>query len=105
MVRISILYPARAGARFDVDYYINRHVPLALEYLGDAIEGFSVDLGSQRPHWPEPAFLAMAHYLCESLEAFEVAYRPHAQALQGDVTNYTDIEPRYQISDVAFQTS
>jgi uncharacterized protein (TIGR02118 family) len=104
VVRISILYPAKTGARFDVDYYLSRHVPLALGCLGGVVIGFSVDLGRRRPPWPAPAFLAMAHYLCESQEAFEAAYRPHARALQEDVANYTDIEPIYQVSDVAFHT-
>lgn len=91
--------------RFDVDYYISRHVPLALGYLGAAVKSFNVDLGTHLPPWPAPKFLAMAHYLCESREAFEAAYFPHAQTLQDDVANYTDIDPIYQISDVALQTS
>lgn len=102
MVRISILYPAKTGARFDMDYYINVHVPLALDRLGPAIKSFNVDVATDAPSWPKPAFIAMAHYLCDSREAFETAYGPHAQFLQSDVANYTDIEPITQISDARF---
>ena len=85
-----------------MDYYIDVHVPLALDRLGPAIKGFTVDVGTDAPSWPKPSFIAMAHYHCDSREAFEIAYGPHAKFLQSDVANYTDIEPITQISDVRF---
>ncbi len=100
MVRISIFYPAKAGARFDLDYYINKHMPFALGRLGSVVKGVSVDVGADAPSWPPPAFIAMCHYLCDSRKAFEAAYGQHAEALQGDIANYTDIQPVIQISDV-----
>jgi len=34
MVKVSIFYPSKPGARFDVDYYLNTHMPLTLGLLG-----------------------------------------------------------------------
>jgi uncharacterized protein (TIGR02118 family) len=48
----------------------------------------------------EPAYVAMCHYLFDSFEDFGAAFNPHAELLQGDMVNYTDIEPIIQISAV-----
>jgi len=42
----------------------------------------------------------MGHIYCESAEAFQAAFAPHAQGIMGDIPNYTDIEPTIQISEV-----
>ena len=42
----------------------------------------------------------MGHLYCESAEAFQTAFAPHAAEIMGDIANYTDIEPTIQISDV-----
>ena len=35
-----------------------------------------------------------------STDAFETAFAPHAQAIMGDIPNYTNIQPTIQISEV-----
>jgi uncharacterized protein (TIGR02118 family) len=42
----------------------------------------------------------MIHLLFDSLEAFQGAFGPHAEAIMGDIPNYTDLEPVIQISEV-----
>ena len=42
----------------------------------------------------------MIHLLFDSVEAFQGALGPHAEAIMGDIPNYTDIEPAIQISEV-----
>ena len=36
MIKVSVLYPNRPTARFDMDYYVKRHVPMVLEGCGNA---------------------------------------------------------------------
>lgn len=48
----------------------------------------------------EPAYLALCHYLFDSLEEFLAAFTPHAGVLQGDMRNYTDLKPLIQVSTV-----
>lgn len=100
MVRISILYPMKAGARFDLNYYIGRHMPYALAQLGAVIKSVTVEVATEAPNWPPPMFIAMCHYLCDSQEVFESVYLNVAESLQADVVNYTDIAPLIQISEV-----
>ena len=103
MTTISILYPNKPGGRFDMAYYAEKHMPLSIELLG-AHPGFravSVEkgVGGAAPGSP-PAFIALCLYTFESAEAFMAAFTPHAARLQGDMPNYTDIEPVIQINEV-----
>jgi len=42
----------------------------------------------------------MGHLYCDSVEAFQTAFAPHAQTIMADIPNYTDIQPTIQISEV-----
>ncbi|WP_448189079.1 EthD family reductase [Azospirillum sp. sgz301742] len=101
MIKVSIHYPNTQGSRFDTDYYLNTHMPMAIAKLGPALKGVSVDIGVSGggPETP-PAYAAMCHLLFETVETFYGAFMPHADALQGDIPNYTDVTPIIQISDV-----
>lgn len=48
----------------------------------------------------EAAYVAMCHFLFDSVENFMAAFTPHAAALQSDMPNYTDIEPVIQVNEV-----
>ena len=103
MIRISILYPNSEGARFDLRYYVETHMPLSIDLLGrhPGFKGVSVEhgLGGAVPGAPAP-FVAMCHFLFNSVEDFMAAFTPHAAVLQGDMPNYTDIEPIIQFNEV-----
>jgi uncharacterized protein (TIGR02118 family) len=69
--------------------------------LGAACKQVAVEQGiaGGAPGTPA-AFIAMGHLYCDSAEAFQTAFAPHAQAIMADIANYTDIEPTIQISEV-----
>lgn len=103
MIKISILYPNSKGARFDFRYYTEIHMPMSIERLGahPGFKGVSVERGmAGAVAGSEPAYLAMCHFLFESVEDFLAAFMPHAGLLQGDMPNYTDIEPVIQFNEV-----
>jgi uncharacterized protein (TIGR02118 family) len=101
MIKISVLYPSGEGNTFDMDYYLNRHVPLVLGKLGQACKGVAVEqgLGGITPGLP-PAFNAMGHLYFDSVEAFQSAFGPHADELMGDIRNFTNVQPTIQVSEV-----
>jgi uncharacterized protein (TIGR02118 family) len=102
MVKISILYPNAPGGRFDFDYYLKTHMPMSLRLLGEAIKSASVERGVRAAEPGKPlAFVALCHFVCESAEAFEAAFLPNAEVLQGDMPSYTDIVPIIQVSEIA----
>jgi uncharacterized protein (TIGR02118 family) len=101
MTKVSVLYPNKAGARFDAEYYLKVHMPMAIEMLGAAIQGVQVDIGVGGAQAGQaPPFAAMCHFVCESAEVFTEAFTPNAAALMGDIPNYTDIEPVIQVSEI-----
>jgi len=103
MIKISILYPNTPNAGFDMGYYIDMHIPLSIELFSahPVIKGVSVErgLGGVMPG-TDAAYIVMCHFLFIAAEDFMAAFMPHAAVLQGDMPNYTDIEPVIQISEV-----
>ena len=37
MIKVSVLYPNSDSATFDMDYYLNTHLPLVAELVGEAL--------------------------------------------------------------------
>lgn len=102
MIRLTVLYPASEGARFDKDYYMSSHIPLCKEKLGDALKDASVQFGvsGATPGSPAP-YVCIAHLDFESMESFQQAFMGAAPALTADLKNYSDIQAQVQISELA----
>ena len=104
MVKVSVFYPNTAGSTFDMQYYVNQHMPMVQQKLGPALKGVFVEhgLGGGVPG-SAPPYVAMGHLMFDSVEAFQQAWAPHAAAIVGDVPNYTNVEPTIQVSEVKLQ--
>ena len=104
MIKVSVMYPNTAGARFDHTYYRDKHMPLVKNRLGSACLYYSVDKGlaGGAPGAP-PAFVGMCHIFSESAETFQQAFGPHAAEILGDIPNYTDLQPILQVSEVVVE--
>ena len=101
MIKFSVFYANEEGKKFDMDYYLNSHIPMVQEKLGEAVKGGAVDQGLAGAAPDSPAtFVAMAHLLFDSIEEFQSAIEPHMEAIMADIPNYTDIQPTIQISEV-----
>ncbi len=101
MIKISVLYPNNEGAKFDMAYYCQTHMPLVKRLLGAAVKDMAVDqgIGGFGPGTSAP-YIAVGHLFFDSVEAFQTAFEPHAQAIMGDIPNYTNLQPTIQVSEV-----
>ena len=45
MIKVSVLYPAKAGGRFDEEYYFNEHIPMVIRLLAPQLQCVSVETG------------------------------------------------------------
>jgi uncharacterized protein (TIGR02118 family) len=45
MVKISVLYPHKDGSGFNMNYYLNNHIPMVRQKLGAACKGVAVEQG------------------------------------------------------------
>ena len=106
MIKVSVMYPGKPGARFDHAYYRDRHMPMVKARLGDSCRYYTVDRGlaGGEPGAP-PTYVAMCHFLCDSVEAFQSGFGPHAEEILGDIPNYTDVSPVIQFSEVVVEHS
>jgi uncharacterized protein (TIGR02118 family) len=101
MIKVSVMYPNTPGARFDHDDYRDKHTPLLKQRMGDSCRSYTVDKGLSggAPGQP-PTYVGMCHIFCDSVEAFQAGFGPHAGEILGDIPNYTDLQPVIQISEV-----
>jgi uncharacterized protein (TIGR02118 family) len=101
MIKVTVMYPNKPGARFDHAYYRDKHMPLVKARMGESCKFYTVDKGlaGGAPGDPAP-YVAICHIFCDSVEAFEGGFGPHAQEIMADIPNYTDQTPLVQISEV-----
>jgi len=101
MIKVSVLYPNTEGKKFDMAYYCDKHIPMVKQKLGAACKRIDVDQGlAGAQPGSRPSFAAMCYLSFDSVDAFQGAFGPNAEAIMGDIPNYTDIEPSIQINEV-----
>jgi uncharacterized protein (TIGR02118 family) len=101
VIKVSVLYPNATGAKFDMNYYLERHMPMVQQKLGPACKRMAVEEGIAGGTPGTPAtYIAMGHLYFDSTDAFQTAFGSHAEAIMADIPNYTDIRPIIQVSEV-----
>lgn len=101
MIKVAIFYPNGEGNTFDMDYYSNKHMPMAADLFGDSLKAMVIDKGlaGGAPDAPAP-YVAIGYFYFENMEACQNSMGSHSDKLQADVPNYTNIQPVLQISEV-----
>jgi uncharacterized protein (TIGR02118 family) len=101
MIKVSVLYPNAEGKKFDMSYYLDRHMPMVQRLPGSALKGMSVEHGisGEKPGSPAP-YIATGHLFFHSLETYQASFAPHAQEIIADIPKYTNSEPLIQIGEV-----
>jgi len=105
MIKVSVMYPNRAGVRFDHEYYREKHLPLIKASMGEALKYYTIDKGLAGEAAGAPAYVAMCHLMCDSVETYRSAMGPHAGEIRGDIRNFTDVTPVTQVSEVVVENS
>jgi uncharacterized protein (TIGR02118 family) len=105
MIKVSVLYPNKPGSHFDMNYYVAKHMPLAMRLLNKGLRKTEVDAGIQgtAPGEP-PAFHGGCQFYFDSIEAFADAWGPAAKEIQADIPRYTDVAPVIQFNELKLST-
>ena len=101
MIRVSVMYPHRQGARFDVAYYAGQHMAMAREaFKTYGLVDIRVDKGfvGPTPKSP-PLYVCISTLTFETLQGYKDAFRSHGARLLADLPNFTDIEPVVQVNE------
>lgn len=101
LIKVSLMYPNKPNSSFDMDYYLNKHVPMVVGLIGDSIKGAAIEKGlAGAVPGMEPVYVAQGHMYFDSIDSFQNSFGPNADRIMGDIPNYTDIEPAILISEV-----
>ena len=102
MIKVSLLYPAEEGKKFDMDYYANKHMPLVherLDFVGLIRSEIESGISSADPSAPAP-FVAIGTLYFNTTDEVHEGFKTHGRELMGDLPNFTDIAPQVQISEI-----
>ena len=101
MIKVSVMYPNTPDARFDLAYYLEKHMPMVQQRLTDYCTHYSVDKGrSGAAPGSAATYTVVCHLFFESLEAFQAGFGVHGNEIMGDIPNYTDLAPVIQVNEV-----
>lgn len=96
---VSVLYPADPAKRFDLDYYMKKHIPLVKSLWGPlGLSGVEVLRCIGAPSGTGP-YQLIALLTFGSLAEFQEAAKQHGKQVLGDIPNFTDVEAVMQFND------
>ena len=95
MIVATILYPRTDESTFDMDYYVNSHMPMFGECLGDACQGWGAVAV------PAGKYAAIGWASITSQDALNETLAEHGAKIMGDVPNYTNVSPDMVVGEVA----
>jgi uncharacterized protein (TIGR02118 family) len=93
------MYVNEPGKKFDLDYYVNKHIAMVKERLGPVgLVRCEVDKAAD----PSSPFIAIGHLYFNSLEDCQngLLAPDHSAAFMADMPNYTDATVQIQISEI-----
>lgn len=102
MIRVSVMYPHRDGARMDAAYYAKQHMDMARKaFEGYGLLDIRVDRGLVGPQpKSSPTYCCVGTLTFKTMDGYKQAFREQGAALMADLPNFTDIEPIVQVSEV-----
>ena len=101
MIKVTIMYPNGEDKTFDMDYYVEKHMPMLADLFGNAMKKYEIDegIGGRTPEDQVP-FIAIGYLYFENLSDYRESFGPNAEKILNDIPNYTNIQPTVQISIV-----
>ena len=102
MIKVTVLYPNEQGKKFDFDYWVNTHVPMVQRLLGPIgmVKGeLEKGVSGADPSAP-PEFIAVGHLYFNTTDEVHEGFKTHGGEIMGDIKNFSDIKPQFQISEL-----
>src|SRR5713101_6094016 len=101
MIRLSVMYPAIPGSRFEWNYYLGEHLELSRRLLNPRGLVTEVDKGiAGFPPGAPPPYHAVGHLFFRMMADMQSALTATAAEFIANERNYTDSPSVVQISEV-----
>jgi len=94
MYTVLVMYPNQEGAKFNVDYYLETHMPLVEKQLKphglvswEVLHGLSGTAGTAAP------YLCVGMMRFKTPEGYDKGVQAVGELLRGDIPNFTNVRP------------
>ena len=101
MIKINIMYPYSENGTFDMDYYLEKHMGLCKSLMGDALNNYTVDVGTIgiQPG-PKPAYSVMVNLFFDlPLQEAMDLFSKNTPAFIADIPKFTNLQPQLQVNE------
>ncbi|KAL2208759.1 hypothetical protein CC79DRAFT_1320333 [Sarocladium strictum] len=96
---VQVIYPSGPDATFDMDYYLNKHMPMVDAKWGSSgLKHWTIITAEKGEDW-----LVQAHLIWESVEAFQSA--GDKETVMGDIPNFTNTKPTLKSGSIVATSS
>ena len=104
MICVNALYPAAGESRFDMAYYLEKHIPLVERLLTPfGLTKVEVDEGlSGFAPGSAPNYKIINRLYFDTLENFQAGVAAAGGEIFADVPHYTDIPLEIQVSNIVY---
>ncbi len=101
MIKVTVLYASGEGKKFDMDYYVNKHIPMVKGLFAGALKLTAIDKGIAGgvPGAPAP-FVVICYLYFDTISDFQNAMTASGSKIRADIPKFTNIQPVIQISEV-----
>ncbi len=101
MYCMTVNYPKSANSTFDVEYYLNSHIPLVKKLFAEyGLVSVIVKIGIGSAPGNDDAMYAAVDIVFESIEAMKTATKAAAKEVAEDIKNYTDTTPEFSFATI-----
>lgn len=102
MFKVSIFYPVKENDWFDMEYYLQKHVPLSRSVFGKSLKGLAIEeaYNDEKNETYQYLYKVIGHLFFEKVEDFYLNFLPNEELLRKDSENYTNVDPILQICRV-----
>lgn len=97
MIKITITYSVDTNDWFDMDYYINKHLPMSQSIFSEVLKGITIDHITDEKH--QITQVTGALYF-ENVADFYKKFIPAQEELTKDTALYTNSTSTFQISEI-----
>ena len=97
---VSVMYPNVEGATFDLDYYLQSHMPMVMRRFSPyGMRGWRVVKVVGTPSGEAPSFSVVATLEFTDVDAFHAALKADGEAVLADVPHFSNKSPTFLIGD------
>src|SRR5664279_1966470 len=102
MFRVVIMYSKTVESHFDMNYYLNHHIPMVREIFKNmSLRKIEVDAGISNAFPDQPLLYAsISYFYFGKIEDFQQGMATHGGEIIGDMHNYTNVQPLIQIDQI-----